>query len=254
MVVLLIESDRLQVLREEMIMTKQHHQPSPIIVAFDCADMASATLLAEQLSPALCRAKVGKELFTACGMAVIDMLHDKGYEVFLDLKFHDIPTTVAKAIAVIAAKGIWMTNVHAVGGQRMMMAAKAAINELNASTQLIAVTVLTSMTEQDLAATGVVRPLTEQVTTLALSAKESGLDGVVCSAQEAKQLRRDCGESFTLVTPGIRPVSAVGDDQRRTLTARQALDQGSHYLVIGRPITQSTSPLAALESLIDELQ
>ena len=237
-----------------MIMTKKDHQPSPIIVAFDCADMASATLLAEQLSPNLCRAKVGKELFTACGMAVIDMLHDKGYEVFLDLKFHDIPTTVAKAIAVIAAKGVWMTNVHAAGGQRMMMAAKAAINELEASTQLIAVTVLTSMTDKDLASTGVVRPLTEQVTALALSAKESGLDGVVCSAQEAKQLRHDFGESFTLVTPGIRPASAAGDDQRRTLTARQALDQGSHCLVIGRPITQSTNPLPALESLVDELQ
>ena len=237
-----------------MIMTKQNHHPSPIIVAFDCADMTSATLLAEQLSPTLCRAKVGKELFTACGMAVIDMLHDKGYEVFLDLKFHDIPTTVAKAIAVIAAKGVWMTNVHAAGGQRMMKAAKAAINELNASTQLIAVTVLTSMTDKDIASTGVVRPLTEQVTALALLAKESGLEGVVCSAQEAKQLRHDFGESFTLVTPGIRPASALGDDQRRTLTARQALDQGSHYLVIGRPITQSPHPLVALESLIDELQ
>ena len=236
-----------------MIMTKKDHQPSPIIVAFDCADMASATLLAEQLSPTLCRAKVGKELFTACGMAVIDMLHDKGYEVFLDLKFHDIPTTVAKAIAVIAAKGVWMTNVHAAGGQRMMMAAKAAINELDASTQLIAVTVLTSMTDKDLASTGVVRPLTEQVTALALSAKESGLDGVVCSAQEAKQLRHDFGESFTLVTPGIRPASAVGDDQRRTLTARQAFDEGSDYLVVGRPITLSLHPLGALESLVAEL-
>ena len=236
-----------------MIMTKQDHQPSPIIVAFDCADMASATLLAEQLSPTLCRAKVGKELFTACGMAVIDMLHDKGYEVFLDLKFHDIPTTVAKAIAVIAAKGVWMTNVHAVGGQRMMKAAKAAINELNASTQLIAVTVLTSMTDKDVASTGVVRSLTEQVTALALLAKESGLEGVVCSAQEAKQLRHNFGESFTLVTPGIRLPSAVSDDQRRTLTAREALDQGSNYLVIGRPITESPHPLVALESLIDEL-
>ncbi|MAV75641.1 MAG: orotidine-5'-phosphate decarboxylase [Cellvibrionales bacterium] len=235
-------------------MTNQDHQASPIIVAFDCGDMTSATLLAEQLSPTLCRAKVGKELFTACGMAVIDMLHDKGYEVFLDLKFHDIPTTVAKAIAVIAAKGVWMTNVHAAGGQRMMKSAKAAINELNASTQLIAVTVLTSMTDKDIASTGVLRPLTEQVTALALLAKESGLEGVVCSAQEAKQLRHDFGESFTLVTPGIRPASAVGDDQRRTLSARQALDQGSHYLVIGRPITQSPHPLVALESLIHELQ
>ena len=197
---------------------------------------------------------MGKELFTACGMAVIDMLLDKGYEIFLDLKFHDKPNTVAKPIAIIAAKGVWMTNVHAVGGTRMMNAAKAAINELNASTQLIAVTVLTSMTDKDIRSTGVVRPLTEQVAALALLAKESGLEGVVCSAQEAKQLRHDFGESFTLVTPGIRPASAMGDDQRRTLTARQALDQGSHYLVVGRPITQSPHPLVALESLIDELQ
>lgn len=235
-------------------MSKKDHPLSPIIVAFDCADMASATLLAEQLSPTLCRAKVGKELFTACGMPVIDMLHDKGYEVFLDLKFHDIPTTVAKAIAVIAAKGIWMTNVHAFGGRRMMSAAKAAITELDSLTQLIAVTVLTSMTDQDLAATGVVRPIAEQVSALALSAKESGLDGVVCSAQEANQLNKDCGEQFTLVTPGIRTVSTTDDDQRRTLTARQALDQGSHYLVIGRPIAQSSNPLVALESFIAELQ
>ncbi len=235
-------------------MTKKDDQLSPIIVAFDCADMASATLLAEQLSPTLCRAKVGKELFTACGMPIVDMLHGKGYEVFLDLKFHDIPTTVAKAITVIAAKGIWMTNVHAVGGQRMMTAAKAAINELDASTQLIAVTVLTSMNDQDLVLTGVQRPLTEQVMALALSAKESGLDGVVCSAQEASQLSHNCGKEFTLVTPGIRPISMAGDDQRRTLTARQAIDQGSHYLVIGRPITQSLDPLVALRALIDELQ
>ena len=234
-------------------MSKQDYQPSPIIVAFDCPDMASATLLAEQLSPNLCRAKVGKELFTACGMPVVDMLHNKGYEVFLDLKFHDIPTTVAKAIAVIAAKGVWMTNVHAAGGQPMMMAAKAAINDIDASTQLIAVTVLTSMSDKDLASTGVVRPMDAQVMALALSAKESGLDGVVCSAQEAKQLRHDFGQSFALVTPGIRPASAEGDDQRRTLTPRQAVDQGSSYLVIGRPITKSPDPLVALESLIDEL-
>ena len=146
-----------------------------------------------------------------------------------------------------------MTNVHAAGGQPMMMAAKAAINDIDATTQLIAVTVLTSMTDEDLASTGVVRPMNAQVMALALSAKESGLDGVVCSAQEAKQLRHDFGESFALVTPGIRTASAEGDDQRRTLTPRQAVDQGSNYLVIGRPITMSPDPLLALESLIDEL-
>jgi len=225
---------------------------SPFIVAFDCADLASANHLADQLSPTLCRAKVGKELFTACGMAVVDMLHSKGYEVFLDLKYHDIPTTVAKAVAVVANAGIWMVNVHASGGQRMMNAAREAASQSN-TTHLIAVTVLTSMTDEDLQLTGVARTVEEQVMFLADSAKSAGLNGVVCSAQEAAQLRQRCGNDFLLVTPGIRPANAVADDQRRTLTPRQAIDAGSDYLVVGRPITQADDPLQALQEMIASL-
>ena len=195
---------------------------------------------------------MGKELFTACGMAVVDMLHSKGYEVFLDLKYHDIPTTVAKAVAVVANAGIWMVNVHASGGQRMMSAAIEAASQSN-TTHLIAVTVLTSMTDEDLQLTGVARTVEEQVMFLADSAKSAGLNGVVCSAQEATQLRQRCGNGFLLVTPGIRPANAVADDQRRTLTPRQAIDAGSDYLVVGRPITQASDPLQALQEMLASL-
>ena len=225
---------------------------SPFIVAFDCADLAAASQLADQLSPQLCRAKVGKELFTACGMAVIDMLHSKGYDVFLDLKYHDIPTTVAKAVAVVANAGIWMVNVHASGGHRMMSAAKDAASQSD-STYLIAVTVLTSMTDEDLQLTGVSRSVEEQVLFLADSAKNAGLNGVVCSAQEAQLLRQCCGKDFLLVTPGIRPADAIADDQRRTLTPREAIDAGSDYLVVGRPITQADDPLLALQQMLASL-
>ena len=249
---------------------------SPIIVAFDYADMQAATRLAEQLSPELCRAKVGKELFTATGMAVIDMLHSKGYEVFLDLKYHDIPNTVAKAVSVAAAAGIWMVNVHASGGERMMVAAKEAVLAANAATQLIAVTVLTSMDQQDLTALGIQRSVQDQVLFLATSAKHAGLDGVVCSAQESQLLRQhlsgdavsdlpvsglsdsreapqDSAQNFLLVTPGIRPANAAADDQRRTLTPQQAMNAGSDYLVVGRPITQADDPLLALTEMANSL-
>ena len=229
---------------------------SPFIVAFDCADLAAANRLADQLSPQLCRAKVGKELFTACGMAVVDMLHSKGYDVFLDLKYHDIPTTVAKAVAVVANAGIWMVNVHASGGHRMMSAAKEAASDStleSSGTHLIAVTVLTSMTDEDLQLTGVARSAEEQVLFLADSVKNAGLNGVVCSAQEAQQLRQRYGKDFLLVTPGIRPADAIADDQRRTLTPREAMDAGSDYLVVGRPITQADDPLLALQTMLASL-
>jgi len=234
------------------VVTTSPEIKSPFIVAFDCADLTAASHLADQLSPQLCRAKVGKELFTACGMAVIDMLHSKGYEVFLDLKYHDIPTTVAKAVAVVANAGIWMVNVHASGGHRMMSAAIEAATQSN-KTHLIAVTVLTSMTDEDLQLTGVTRSVEEQVMFLADSAKNAGLNGVVCSAQEAQQLRARCGKDFLLVTPGIRPANAVADDQRRTLTPREAIDAGSDYLVVGRPITQADDPLQALQEMLASL-
>lgn len=227
---------------------------TPFVVAFDYADMASASRLADQLSPELCRAKVGKELFTACGMAVIDMLHSKGYDVFLDLKYHDIPNTVAKAVSVVANAGIWMVNVHASGGHRMMAEAKEAIEKANASTHLIAVTVLTSMDQSDLSLLGIDRKVEDQVKFLAASAKNAGLDGVVCSAQEAAILKQQCGKNFLLVTPGIRPANALADDQRRTLTPAEAIVAGSDYLVVGRPITQADDPFVALQQLAQSIR
>jgi len=224
---------------------------SPVIVAFDFDNLETATRLANQLDPALCRAKVGKELFTAEGMRAVDMLQTLGYEVFLDLKFHDIPNTVAAAVKSVAAMGVWMVNVHASGGERMMAAAKEALTQTQSKTLLTAVTVLTSMTEQELLAVGVSRPLNEQVSALAQSAKQQGLDGVVCSAREATRLREQCGEDFVLVTPGIRPVKSDAADQRRTSTPQEALNNGSTYLVVGRPISTASDPLLALQTLFD---
>lgn len=226
---------------------------TPYIVAFDCRSIAEAEALADQLSPDLCRAKVGKELFTACGMPVVDMLHAKGYEVFLDLKFHDIPNTVAGAIAVAASAGVWMINVHASGGRSMMGAARESIDKLNAKTLLIAVTLLTSIGEQDLALLGIQGSIPDHVRGLAIAARESGLNGVVCSAQEASMLRESCGKEFLLVTPGIRPANSIGDDQTRVMTPLKAIQAGSDYLVVGRPITQAAEPRAALEGLLEQL-
>ena len=224
---------------------------SPIIVAFDFDRIEPARELAAKLDPAKCRAKVGKELFTACGMAAVDMLHQRGYEVFLDLKFHDIPNTVAKAVSVAANAGIWMLNVHASGGAAMMGAAQEVITKANAKTHLIAVTVLTSIDEQEWQRIGFARPIEEQVTALATQAKDCGLAGVVCSAQEASTLRNALGDNFLLVTPGIRPAGqAGGDDQKRTLTPAEAMAAGSSYLVVGRPITQASDPAAVLREMV----
>lgn len=227
---------------------------SPFIVAFDVSNLKSVKSLADKLTPDLCRAKVGKELFTAVGMPAVELLQNKGFEVFLDLKFHDIPNTVASAVRSAANAGVWMVNLHASGGARMMEAAKGALLQLNAKTLLTAVTVLTSMTEAELHAQGVTRSVQQQVTALALSAKQQGLDGVVCSAQEAAMLRQLCGEEFLLVTPGIRPENSAGDDQRRICTPQQALDNGSNYLVIGRPVTQAEDPQLALTQLLAQLK
>lgn len=226
---------------------------TPFIVAFDCADLVTAERLADQLNPGLCRAKVGKELFTAEGMTVVDKLQQRGYDVFLDLKFHDIPNTVASAVRVAAEAGVWMVNVHASGGERMMAAAREAVLQTSTPTLLIAVTVLTSMTETELKQVGVSRSVKEQVKHLAAAVQSQGLDGVVCSAQEAAMLRQQCAEEFLLVTPGIRPASAAADDQRRICTPADALANGSDYLVIGRPVTQAQDPGAALSKLVSEL-
>lgn len=226
---------------------------SPIIVALDFPDLASATAMAERLDPAQCRVKVGKELFTRCGPGVVEMLHSRGYEVFLDLKFHDIPNTVASAVAVAADLGVWMVNVHASGGERMMTAATDALSRFRNPPLLIAVTVLTSMEQQDLRAVGIDCEPREQVLRLAQLTRHSGLDGVVCSAHETRMLREQLGDGFTLVTPGIRPPSSAADDQRRVATPVEAVNQGSDYLVIGRPVTQAVDPLQQLRAINAEL-
>ena len=215
---------------------------SPIIVALDFDRLEPVTALVERLDPSLCRLKVGKELFTRFGPIVVDMLHTRGYEVFLDLKFHDIPNTVAAAIRAAADLGVWMVNVHASGGVRMMEAAADAIRNVSNPPILIAVTVLTSMTGEDLRAVGLDVEPAEQVERLARLAASSGLSGVVCSAQESSRLRQIMPDHFVLVTPGIRPAGTDTGDQRRVAAPAQALADGSNYLVIGRPITQHERP------------
>lgn len=227
---------------------------SPIIVALDYPDRAGAEALAAQLDPGLCRVKVGKELFTGAGPDVVRALVHRGFDVFLDLKFHDIPNTVAAAVSAAAELGVWMVNVHASGGPKMMEAARAALQSRGADAPLlIAVTVLTSMSDAELAAVGVDATADQQVLRLARLAQASGMDGVVCSAREAPMLRGALGPAFALVTPGIRPADAAADDQTRIATPAAALAGGSDYLVIGRPITRSADPLAALRAIVGEL-
>lgn len=223
---------------------------SPVIVALDYPDQAQALAMAERLDPGKVRVKVGKEIFTRSGPAVVEALHGKGFEVFLDLKFHDIPNTVAGAVAAAADLGIWMVNVHACGGQRMMEAAANAIANHAQRPQLIAVTVLTSMVAADLEQVGVVDVPEVQVRRLAELAKASGMDGVVCSAQEAVMLKQACGQQFSLVTPGIRPAGSDAGDQRRVLTPVQARDAGVDYMVIGRPITQAAEPTKVVDEIL----
>lgn len=228
--------------------------PSPIVVAMDFDSADSCLTLAKKLNPQQCRLKVGKELFTVAGPQLVEQLMALGFEVFLDLKFHDIPNTVAKAVKAAAELGVWMVNVHASGGERMMLAAKDALEPYGVNKPLlIAVTVLTSMSAEDLSATGVAVTPAEQVLHLAKLAEKSGMDGVVCSAQEANILKSTLGQNFCLVTPGIRPAGSAADDQRRILTPQEALAAGSDYLVIGRPITQADNPALACEEIIASL-
>lgn len=224
-----------------------------IIVALDFPDAAPALALADRLDPALCRLKVGKELFVATGPQLVLELQRRGYQIFLDLKFHDIPNTVAQACKAAARLGVWMLNVHASGGLAMMRAAREALEDTSPRPRLIAVTVLTSLARPDLAAIGLDLPPEEQVLRLAHLSHEAGLDGVVCSAKEAEGLRRALGPTFLLVTPGIRPAGSAENDQQRVLTPIQALRAGADYLVAGRPITRAADPVAALQSLQDEI-
>ena len=226
---------------------------SPVIVALDYPTMQGALTMANLLDPLQCRVKVGKELFTRCGPGIVEALHKLGFEVFLDLKFHDIPNTTANAVAVAADLGVWMVNVHASGGARMMTACVEKLSHFKQKPLLIGVTVLTSMQSEDLLELGLGNSPLAQVTRLAGLSKESGLDGVVCSSHEVSELTSVFGNDFKLVTPGIRPSFTEKGDQRRVMTPRDALCLGSDYLVIGRPITQAKDPLVALGKILDEI-
>ncbi|CAH1085592.1 orotidine-5'-phosphate decarboxylase [Candidatus Nitrotoga sp. 1052] len=225
-----------------------------IIVALDYSDAQPALELVARLEPALCRLKVGIELFTAARSRLIEQIMQRGFEIFLDLKFHDIPNTTAQACKVAAELGVWMVNVHALGGRKMMEAAREAMSLYAQSPKLIAVTLLTSMAQEDLADLGIAAAPADMVLRLARLARDSGLDGVVCSAWEAALLRQHCGSEFCLVTPGIRPADAVADDQSRIMTPCAALDQGADYLVIGRPITRAADPLQALQDIVKQIK
>ena len=233
-------------------MIQNTHDPK-IVIALDYANSQEALNFVEKLDPTLCRLKVGKELFTAAGPQLVEKLIAQGFGVFLDLKFHDIPTTVAKASEAASRLGVWMLNVHASGGTAMMEAAREGVERSDHQPILIAVTVLTSMNQTIMNQIGVASSVADQVLNLANLTQKSGLDGVVCSAQEAPILRQSLGHEFILVTPGIRPTGAANDDQSRVVTPSQALTLGSSYLVIGRPITQAKNPIEVLMKIHDEI-
>ncbi|MDH5436834.1 MAG: orotidine-5'-phosphate decarboxylase [Gammaproteobacteria bacterium] len=224
-----------------------------IIVALDFPEQKKALDFIARIEPGHCRLKVGKELFAGAGPTFVEKLVASGFDVFLDLKFHDIPNTVAGACTVASQLGVWMLNVHALGGRRMMMAAREALEKQPHAPILLAVTVLTSMDENDLAEIGVSGKPEENVLRLARLAKDSGMDGVVCSAQEAHMLSASLGSDFCLVTPGIRPKGGEAGDQRRVMTPAEAIKSGAHYLVVGRPVTQSEDPMSVLLTMESEI-
>ena len=228
----------------------KQNSASKIVVALDYENKQQALSFVDKLTADSCKLKVGKEMFTHFGPDFVATLVNKGFDVFLDLKFHDIPNTVAKAVKAAADLGVWMVNVHAVGGSKMMSAAKQSLNDFGEDAPLlIAVTVLTSMDESDLKGVGVDRSAQEQVMMLAQLTFDAGLDGVVCSAQEAVALKSRFGQEFKLITPGIRPIGSAAGDQKRVVTPLQAVQNGSDYLVIGRPVTQADDPLAVLNQI-----
>lgn len=220
-----------------------------IIVALDFDDLVSVKNLVKRLSPSLCRLKIGKELFTTCGPQVVEFVQEAGFDVFLDLKFHDIPATTAKACKAAAKLGVWMVNVHALGGQTMLEASREAVDGVGSGTKLIAVTILTSHNQSEITQLGLSNSIDDQVSLLARLAFDAGLDGVVCSAKETEILRADFGKDFLLVTPGIRPEGVALNDQKRAVTPVDAMRLGSSYLVIGRPITQAKDPIQVLTDI-----
>ena len=229
-------------------------QNKNIVVALDFDTKDEALALIDRLDPELCRLKIGKEMFTHFGPEFVKEVHAKGFDVFLDLKFHDIPNTVAKAVKAAADLGVWMVNIHASGGSKMMRAAREILEPYgDKAPLLIAVTVLTSMSEEDLADLGIEKSPQEQVKFLAGLADKAGMDGVVCSAQEATMLKQAYGENFKLVTPGIRTADASADDQKRIMTPERAVEAGSDYLVIGRAITKSDNPIQTMKGIYASL-
>ena len=228
-------------------------EKSRVIVALDYPDAQSALQLVERLEPADCRLKVGKELFTRAGPVLVEQLCSQGFDVFLDLKFHDIPNTVASACHAAADLGVWMLNVHALGGKRMLTAAREGVLRANHPPLLVAVTILTSMDAGDLAGIGLPGTPEDNVLRLAALAAECELDGVVCSSREAGLLRKSHGTGFRLVTPGIRPHGSATGDQRRVMTPVEAIHNGSDYLVIGRPVTGADDPVSILRTINSEL-
>lgn len=220
-----------------------------IIVALDFPDTAMAMEFVSKLDPSQCRLKIGKALFVSGGPQFVAFVQNKGFDVFLDLKFHDIPNTVAAACHVAADLGVWMVNIHALGGLRMMQAAKDAIASHSHEPLLVAVTILTSVDKNDLQSVGLVGEPADNVDRLAALAETAGVDGVVCSAQEASRLRQTCKDGFVLVTPGIRPDNSDINDQKRIMTPSGAIQEGASYLVIGRPIIQAVDPPAILEQI-----
>lgn len=225
-----------------------------VIVALDFDDLNAVEKFISRLSPFLCRLKIGKELFTSCGPRVVELVQSKGFEVFLDLKFHDIPVTTAKACRAASNLGVWMVNVHALGGPRMLEAAREAIDSVNSKTKLIAVTILTSHSQDEMNLLGLPNSIDDQVDLLAKLAYEANLDGVVCSARETEKLRSSYGREFSLVTPGIRPAGVALNDQKRAVTPVDAINNGSSYLVIGRPITLAVDPLQVLTDINDSIR
>ena len=225
-----------------------------VIVALDFASTDEALSFAAIVEPAQCRLKVGMELFSIGGPAIVGALAERGFDIFLDLKFHDIPNTVARACAVAARMGAWMLNVHTLGGADMLQAAREAVDGCDQRPLLIGVTVLTSHAERDLAGVGIHAGLMHEVDVLAALARAASLDGVVCSPQEVARLRKNMGAGFVLVTPGIRPTAAAKDDQARTMAPPEAVKQGVDYLVIGRPITRAANPRDVLEAINGDLE
>ena len=224
-----------------------------VIVALDYPQRQLAMELVDQLDPDQCRLKVGKEMFTRLGPALVETLVGRGFDVFLDLKFHDIPNTVAAACDAAADLGVWMMNVHASGGRRMMETAAERLANRQQRPLVIGVTILTSLAQEDIQEVGFTGTPAENVLRLAALAESSGLDGVVCSPRESSTIREQASPAFALVTPGVRPVSAVLDDQKRVMTPGDAMRAGSTYLVVGRPITAADDPLAVLSAINAEV-